>query len=346
MSGGVGGAAPGASERAASPRVTVLIAVKDGLPWIREAIGSVLAQTFEDFELLVVDDASGDGTPAVVEGLGDRRIRLLRNERNLGQVPSLNRGLREARGEYVARLDADDSSLPARLERQVALLDAEPSVALVGAWMDVVDERGRLWGRLRGHVRDFPEFVLAILADRYPWGHPSVMYRREIVLGLGGYDEALAPSEDKDLYRRLALARHGALGIEKVLVRYRRHGRQLSQERADVQLRKDWASQERFLAELAGKELAGRLRLMLAGEAPVDPALAGSLLAGAEQRLRLSGEERAKLESLLARHLSRRTKPVLRAARPLLRAWPLAPVRSLARRSRALRALYARLVGR
>jgi len=326
-------------------KVTVLIAVRDGLPWLTDAIDSVLAQTYSDFELLLVDDASSDGTAEAAEACGDRRIRVLRNQHNLGQAPSLNRGLRDARGEYVARMDADDVCLPERLERQVAVLEADPAVALVGTWLDVVDERGRLWGRLRGRVRDFPEFLFAILADRYPWGHPSVMFRREVVLRLGGYDETLAPAEDKDLYRRLALARHDARAIEAPLVRYRRHGRQLSQEQADVQLRHDWRSQERFIAELAGGQDASGLRLMLSGGA-VDRELLERLLDGAERRLELTQPERTKLESLLARHLAKRRTPLLRGARPLVRARPLAPVRMLARRSRALRALYARLVGR
>jgi GT2 family glycosyltransferase len=326
-------------------KVTVLMAARNGLPWVREAIESVLAQTYRDFELLIVDDASTDGTAEAAAAFGDPRIRVLANERNLGQVPSLNRGLQEARGGYVARLDADDVCLPERLERQVAVLDDDESVALVGTWLDVVDERGRLWAKLRGRVRDFPEFLFAILADRYPWGHPSLMFRRDVVLDLGGYDETLAPSEDKDLYRRLALARREARCVEAALVRYRRHERQLSQELAQVQLRHDWESQERLLAELAGGEDAPRLRTLLSG-GPVDEELMQRLLDGATRRLALSGDEREKLESLLARHLARRPGLSVPFVRRLIRARPLAPLRGLARRSRALRELYARLVGR
>jgi glycosyltransferase involved in cell wall biosynthesis len=325
-----------------TPRVTVLMAVKDGLPWVREAIESVLAQTYRDFELLLVDDGSSDGTAGAAEAYGDGRVRVLRNERNLGQVPSLNRGLREAAGEYVARLDADDVCLPGRLERQVAALDAEPAVALTGAWLDVVDERGKLWAKVRGRIRDFPELVCAILADRYPFSHPSLMYRRDVVLGLGGYDESLAPAEDKDLYRRLALARHEVRAVEEVLVRYRRHERQLSREQHDVQLRHDHAGQERFLAELAGPEHAARLRVLLA-EGGDDPELVRRLLDGAAQRLSLTPAERAKLEALLAEHLAHRRRPLAPGAQELLRARPLGPLRRLARRSRLLRDLYARL---
>src|SRR5205823_8256702 len=120
-----------------------------------DAVASVLDQTHRDFELLIVDDASTDDTVATIERFGDARIRLLRNERNLGQVPSLNRGLREARGEIVARIDADDVARPTRLERQVAALDAEPRVGLVGTWLELVDERGRHVGALERRLDDF-----------------------------------------------------------------------------------------------------------------------------------------------------------------------------------------------
>lgn len=379
-----------------TPRVTVLMAVHNGLPWVREAVDSVLEQTFTDFELLVVDDASTDTTLAALESYDDPRIRILRNERNIGQVPSLNRGLTEARGAYVARLDADDRMLPGRLARQVAVLDVEPSVALVGTWMDVVDETGRLWAELRGHVGDFAEYVYAILRDRYPFAHPSIMFRREIVLALGGYDETLAPSEDKDLFRRLALARQDARSIDEPLVLYRRHEGQLSHTSRNVQERHDHAGQERFIAELAPGAPAGALRMLLAG----DPAawevtgdLAGALaalVAGAENRLKLREDEARKLERLIGARAARvaceawragaaaqwrasppvfgfgaahgglavapayalavvlgpPAGPLLRALRRAAAAPSLAGVRRRARRSGALRRLYARLPGR
>ncbi len=355
-----------------TPRVTVLIAVRDGGELLDAAVRSVLSQTFEDFELLIVDDASTDD--AIERLPRDPRIRVLRNERNLGQVPSLNRGLENALGEYVARLDADDTMLPARLERQVGVLDAQPDVALVGTWMDVVDERERLYTRLRGHVRDFVELVLAILVDHYPFGHPSLMYRRDVVRALGGYDPALAPSEDKDLYRRLALARHEARCVEAPLVRYRRHERQLSREQRDVQLAHDREGQERFLAELAGPGAAAQLRVMLA-EGKGDPALLEQLLDGARSRLRLDSDEVERLADGLAAHLARRAvragpagREVLRwaarrrhAALPAVPLLPLVPplrsagatirrtthsfprMRRAARRFRPLRWIYSRL---
>jgi hypothetical protein len=307
----------------------VLIAVHNGGDYLQEAVASVLAQTDADFELLLVDDASTDD--AIGRLPDDPRIRVLRNDRNLGQVPSLNRGLREARGAFVARLDADDAMLPTRLERQAAVLEAEPQVALVGTWVDVVDEMGRLWATIRGDVSDYASFVEAVLVDWYPFGHPSLLFRRDVVLELGGYDESLAPSEDKDLYRRLALARHEARVVREPLTRYRRHGGQLSQTQIERQLRLDHEGQERFIAALAPAAPVAALRELLAGapgfwgREPLAPGDLEGLTAGAADVLSLSAAERRRVERVVAS----------RCARTLLAGWA-APSPAYAARARPL----------
>ena len=143
-----------------SARVSVLLAVHNGGEYLHEAVDSVLAQTYEDFELLLVDDASTDG--AVDSLAPDTRIRVLRNERNLGQIPSLNRGLQAALGEYVARLDHDDLCFPRRLERQVDLLDSHPAVALAATWADIVETNGALWTHVRPRIDSFADFATVI----------------------------------------------------------------------------------------------------------------------------------------------------------------------------------------
>jgi glycosyltransferase involved in cell wall biosynthesis len=295
-----------------TPKVTVLLAVHDGEPYVRQALESVLNQTFADFELLVVDDASTDRSVQIVESLADDRLRLLRNERNVGQVPSLNRGLLEARGEYVARMDADDVCHPSRLERQVAVLDAEPRVGLVGSWLLLIDERGRRVGGLREPLDDFAGYVYATLIMRVYVAHSAAMYRREAVLELGGYDESTGPSEDKDLWRRLLLDRWDARNVRAPLVSYRLHDKQLSQTRSAYQREVDGESQDRFLAALAPDVPVHPLRLLLAaspafwredGEAArqaVTP-----VLAGATERLGLSADESRMLEQLVARRIVR-----------------------------------------
>jgi GT2 family glycosyltransferase len=298
-----------------TPKVTVLLAVHNGEPYVSECVSSVLGQTLGDFEFVIVDDASTDGTVGVVESFGDERIRLLRNERNVGQVPSLNRGLREAHGEYVARIDHDDWCRPTRLERQVAVLDAEPGVALVGTWMDVVEEGGRPITQLRSTIADFVEFLFQTLTMQVLISHPAAMYRRAPVRELGGYDESTAPAEDKDLWRRLALERWDARLVPEPLVVYRLHDAQLSQIHAQYQLEVDERSQERFLAALSPTAPVRTLRLLLAGDLGFwsECADAGKsraalqalerLLADTRVRLRLSEAEASRLERLVSARL-------------------------------------------
>ena len=331
-----------------SPKVTVLLAVHNGEPYVGEAVRSVLDQTFDDFELLVVDDASTDATAEVVEESGDHRVRLLRNERNLGQVPSLNRGLRVAAGEYVARLDADDVCLPTRLARQVDVLDSEPYVCLVGAWMQAIDDRGRRLGRLEKRLIDYVDFVYHTLIMRVYVSHPAAMYRRDPVVALGGYDETTGPSEDKDLWRKLVLERYEARIVPETLVLYRLHEEQLSQVRAAHQQQMDNESQDRFLAQLAPDASIASTRLLLAGHPDAwvhDPhdALRGVelVLAGARDRLALGEDEGHRLrERVLQRLLDvSNAYPWSRSSR-VVATYAIAQLpkerRSAARRSRAL----------
>jgi GT2 family glycosyltransferase len=321
----------------AGPRVTVLLPVHNGEPYLRQAIESVLAQTLVDFELVVVDDASTDGTAATLASFTDSRIRVLRHEQNLGLVPSLNRGLREACGEYVARLDHDDYCLPTRLEHQAGLLDANPGVGLVGAWMDLVEAGGRRVGLLRSAIANYPEFIFQSLIGRVLIGHPSAMYRRAPVVDLGGYDESTLGAEDKDLWRRLALARWDARIVPEPLVAYRLHDRQSSQVRAAEHRKADARSQERFLAALSPQAPVRLVRLLLADDPAFwdecsdagtsRAALAGLelLLADSRVRLELSPVEAARLERLVMGRLRRiarrgwrgRTMAFWRASPPL-----------------------------
>lgn len=367
-----------------TPRVTVLLAVHNGGAYLREAVESVLAQTYEGFELLIVDDASSDGA---VEALpADPRIRVLRNERNLGQIPSLNRGLREARGELVARLDHDDVCLPRRLERQVELFDRLPEVALAATWVDVVETDGSLWTHVRPRVESFADFVCQIVSGHVYLVHPSLMFRRDVVLELGGFDESLNAAEDQDLYRRLVVARREARVVPETLLRYRRHEQQMTMAKASAVWESDARSYNRFLAEVAPGSQAETIRLMLRNdkrfwEAP--PLATGELerfLDAASATLRLDAGERAALARTLAR--SARTTllsgwagdatpaafrarsaalpgshPLLDATAPIathlgaararvtstLRSETLARLRHVARGSRLLRRLYARV---
>jgi glycosyltransferase involved in cell wall biosynthesis len=204
--------------RGTTPRVTVLMTVFNGERHLREAVDSVLGQSFRDFELLIIDDGSTDGTAALLTTISDPRVRRTRHAENVGLMRSLNHGLALARGELIARHDADDVSEPDRLARQVAFLDANPSVALVGAWYRKIDESGASLG----------ERTLPVGHDQIRWAlhfycpfvHSAVVFRTSAVRDAGGYDEALTFAEDYDLWSRLATV-HRVANLPEPLVRYR-----------------------------------------------------------------------------------------------------------------------------
>jgi glycosyltransferase involved in cell wall biosynthesis len=285
--------------------------VYNGQDYLRAAIDSVLAQTYADFELLVVDDCSPDDSAKIAAGYDDPRIRLVHNERNLGQIRSLNRGLEEARGEYVARLDQDDACLPERLERQVTWLDARPRAALVGTWMDVHDDGGRLVWEYRPRVDDMADCVFLMLTNQHPFSHPTMMFRLEEVRAVGGYDPSVRFAEDQDLWRRLLLAGHRAGVVHEPLVRYLTHAGQQSQRHWEEQQEANRAALDRFIVELAGDERARALRLLLTwdddfwreygtgAEARRTALALERLIEAAPDRFQLDPADAAKLERLL-----------------------------------------------
>lgn len=222
----------GARLTASVPKVTVFIPVYNGERFLAEAIESVLAQTFADFELLIVDDGSTDSSVEIVERYADPRIRLERNERNRGRPYTRNRGLELARGEYVAVLDADDVCEPARLETSVVFLDENPDVVAVGSSATFIDDDGRSLFVAR-FVSD-PDAIRASIFTTNCFLHSSVMFRRAALLAIGGYDEELPLSQDYDVFLRLS-ARHRLFNLETPLVRYRIHGAQVSQQKLVLQ---------------------------------------------------------------------------------------------------------------
>ncbi len=200
------------------PLLTVLLCVWNGEAYLRAAIESVLRQSYRDFEFLIIDDASTDTTAEILRATGDPRVRVLRNERNLGLTASLNRGLAEARGEFIARQDADDLSHPDRFALQLSFLHAHHSSGAVGAQARLIDGRGRSLGK-----KDFP------LGFRSIWwahlfdnalAHSAVIFRRNAVQNIGGYDESYRASQDYELWSRLG-ERHLLANLPERLVTLR-----------------------------------------------------------------------------------------------------------------------------
>lgn len=210
------------------PRVSVVIPVYNREPYIGEAIASVLAQTFGDFELMVIDDGSTDRSRDVVRSFRDRRIRLLCHESNWGLPRTRNAGVDAARGDYLAFLDSDDIALPNRLAKQVAFLDDHPGHAAVGAWIDWMDNRGRPTGRVKRRPPQ-PDDVSALRLFRQGIENTASM-ARTAVLRQYRHDEHFEVSEDFDLWARVAADRPIA-NLADVLVLRRAHAQQISKGR-------------------------------------------------------------------------------------------------------------------
>jgi glycosyltransferase involved in cell wall biosynthesis len=204
------------------PKVTVLMSVYNGQRYLREAIESILSQTWKDFEFLIINDASTDRSRDIITSYDDARILLVDNPENIGLTKSLNRGLEMAKGEYIARQDDDDISLPRRLEHQVRFLDEHLNMALVGTNIRFINGRGK-------SIISFKKRPLSNMAVKWhlifsnPFIHTSVMIRRSIVWGeLQGYDERFVRAQDFELFSRIA-RKYSVRNMPQCLVRYRRH---------------------------------------------------------------------------------------------------------------------------
>jgi glycosyltransferase involved in cell wall biosynthesis len=271
--------------------VSVVLPVRDGERFVREAVESVLAQTYADLELIVVDDGSTDGTAAALAGFRDERLRVLRQEPS-GLVAALRRGVAEARAPLVARMDADDVSEPARLERQVELLERRPRVGMAATWTAVIDEEGR---ELRREVLPPAHEDLARrLLLRNPFQHGSVVVRRDALEAAGGYRDDYGANEDYDLWRRLARSWELAC-VPEVLYRYRVHAGAVTQTDPER-----IAQRERLRDEL--------WRDYDARAYDVRGTIARARAAELEIRAGLEADQRA-----LAREALRRGRPVLAA---------------------------------
>jgi len=204
-----------------APAVTVLMAVwNPNRAYLELAIRSILAQTFTDFELLLIEDPSPDSISDLVAAIGDPRIRLLQRPERGTLGAALNAGLAAARAELVARLDADDIALPGRLMRQQAFLREHEDVAVYGSRITVIDGEGRAVGR---RLLPLTHEEIAAALRRYNCiSHPSVMVRKSAVLAAGGYDEERV-AEDYDLWCRMLLRGARFRNAAEDLVQYRFH---------------------------------------------------------------------------------------------------------------------------
>ena len=266
------------------PTVSVLMSVFDGEKFLREALDSVLAQSLSDLELLVVDDGSRDGTPAILREYADRdeRVRVLTNAENIGLTRSLNHGLAAARGAFVARMDADDVSAPNRLEAQVTFLDRNPEIGLLGSAARLIDETGVPIRAQRPPLRDLRIRWRSLFENCFV--HSSVVLRREILAKHRlTYDEAFRTAQDSELWSRLLDVTRAA-NLRAALVSLRLHPQSVSSAHSEEQRRnQDQVALRRVRSECGESDLTPeevrRLRTFFTGPArnavPLLPSRAG-----------------------------------------------------------------------
>lgn len=235
------------------PSVTVLMPVYNAEQYVRAAVESILAQSFSDFEFLVINDASMDRTRAIISAYPDKRIRIVDNEKNLGLTSSLNKGLRLAAGALIARQDADDVSLSDRLAQQVDFLRRHQDVALVGTQAWVINGSGHYKGIIADKCREDGSIRWDLLFDN-SFIHTTVMFRKDIILDkLGGYDESFAFCQDYDLWSRTALGHHvHNLASRQVL--YRIHSDSMTERMRELSLMENRRIIRRNLSEVFGRK--------------------------------------------------------------------------------------------
>jgi len=187
--------------------------------FLKESVGSVLGQSFGDFEFIILDDGSTDGSADLVREFADPRIRLIVRDRNWGLTSSLNFGLRECGGRYIARMDADDIAEPPRLEKQVDFLERRLNIGALGSARLLIDELGQVVGRSSPPANDLAIRWKCLLGN--PFGHPTVMLRREVLKRHRlQYDRSFRTAQDYEFWSRLLRVTCGA-NLPEPLLRYR-----------------------------------------------------------------------------------------------------------------------------
>lgn len=223
------------------PRIDVIMSVYNGENFLKEAIESILKQTYTNFKFIIVDDGSNDSSFDIINSFPDERIEVIRNKRTEGLTRSLNKALRAGEGKYVARQDADDVSLPSRFASQVDFLEKHPEVDVLGTGIYLIDEEGNIVGERTTHPSPSREVFL----ERSEVFHGSVMIKRDALEAVGGYNELFKYSQDYELWLRLA-KEHNVRNLQTPLYAFRIH-------ESSVSLRK---TREQFLFEIVARKTA------------------------------------------------------------------------------------------
>jgi glycosyltransferase involved in cell wall biosynthesis len=239
-----------------SPQISVILPVYNGEKYLAGAINSILSQTYRDFELIIINDCSSDRTSEILSTFTDDRIRIINNLSNLKLSRSLNKGIEMAQGQFIARMDADDISLPERFEKQVAFMERHPEIGVVGCWVKRIDENGNITGNVFRETR--PEAIKWELFFGTPLPHPTVMMRTSAIKSVGGFSNDILAAVDYECWTRLAKTTRLA-NLAEFLLLYRMHTENMSSKYHADQLSTVRRLQELSMAEYIGVEKAKEL---------------------------------------------------------------------------------------
>ena len=229
-------------ERSHLPKVSVLMSVFNGEEFLAESIESILTQTFRDFEFLIIDDGSTDDSVEIINSYYDDRIRLVRNTENIGLTRSLNKGIRLSKGELVVRMDADDISMPDRLEKLLHYMNSNPDVGVCGSWLETIGDHQEVW-----KCYEFDNEIKAQLLFCNAIFHPTVIIKKSCLFENNVfYDEKLRTAQDYGLW--VALSKNVFFAnIQEVLLRYRIHENKIGKKLFFEQMHDANVSRKRML---------------------------------------------------------------------------------------------------
>lgn len=206
-------------------KVSVILPVYNAAPFLKEAIDSIVNQIYTDWELIIINDGSTDSSEEIILDYTDTRFRYYKNDANIGLIATLNKAIALSSGEYIARMDADDISLPDRFTKQVQFLDRNREYAICGTFARIIDIKGNVTGKIV-HVTD-NDYLKINLLFSVPFIHPDIMIRKNMLDEDRIFDKEYLHAEDYDLWARIA-RKHKIANIPQFLFKYRWHGSNVS----------------------------------------------------------------------------------------------------------------------
>jgi glycosyltransferase involved in cell wall biosynthesis len=223
-----------------NPLISVITPVYNRAKYLPECINSILSQSYENFEFIIIDDKSTDGTNEIIKNYAskDSRIIVLKNDKNIGATISFNRGLGISKGKYIARMDSDDISLPKRFEKQISIFQFWSNLDVLGTGAILIDQNGNTIGK-KQFASNYEE-IKKTLNFGVPVFDPSVMIKSNLLKESGGFDERLAPADDYHLWLTLFKKKKTISNINEYLIKYRIHDSNLSKLSSKEQLEKSF----------------------------------------------------------------------------------------------------------